>query len=250
VAETFKLLASLAPGRVDLGIGRAPGGFPLTTRALQRHHDTTKKPDFAEQLSEVDAFLDGKLPEGHPLFGALAAPTPPHSPDRILLGGSPDSAELAARLGWDFCYAGHFNDDPVNLERSLAAHQRATRSNGDRPPLLALYAFAAETQDKAERNVGELRVTKLYLPTGQSLNLPSAEAAAEYARQAGVSDYRTEERRPHVLAGTSDKVRRALDELSQRFGIREFIIDTPVMNYAERLTSINLLAGAQQVAAA
>jgi luciferase family oxidoreductase group 1 len=246
VAETFGLLASLAPGRVDLGIGRAPGGFPRTTRALQQFHDPARKPDFAGQLSDLDSFLTGVFPPGHPLADATAAPAPPEPLERILLGGSPESAELAARLGWEFCYAGHFNDDALALERSLDAYRHVS----NRPPMLALYAFAADSQQEAERLVGELRLTRLHLATGQSVNLPTPEAAAEFARQSGVTEYRTEERRPHVLAGTPEKVHSALRELSQRHGVKEFIIDTPVSGFAERLASIELLAAARKVAAA
>lgn len=242
VAETFKLLAALAPGRVDLGIGKAPGGLPLNTQALQWLHDKTSKPDFAAQLAQLDAFLQDALPADHALSGALATPTPPQLPQRILLGGSPDSAQLAARLGWDFCYAGHFNGDSKNIERSIEAYRKAS----GRVPSLALYAFAAETQEQAERAVGALRIYKLHLATGQSVNLPSLEAAAEFARQARVSDYRTEEQRPYVIAGTPEQVRRELDALSHRHGIREFVIDTPVANFSQRYASVELLAGARE----
>ena len=143
VAETFKLLAALAPGRVDLGIGKAPGGLPLTTRALQWFHDNARKPDFAGQLAELDAFLGWGVAEDHPLAGAVAMPVPPDAPERILLGGSPGSGELAARHGWRFCYAGHFNGDDANLERSLAAYRDA----GGTRPLVALYAIAARISE-------------------------------------------------------------------------------------------------------
>lgn len=81
VAETFKVLAALAPGRVDLGIGKAPGGLPLTTRALQWFHDKARKPDFAGQLAELDAFLGWGVAEDHPLAGAVALPVPPQAPN-------------------------------------------------------------------------------------------------------------------------------------------------------------------------
>lgn len=246
VAETFKVLAALAPGRVDLGIGKAPGGLPLSTRALQWFHDQALKPNFADQLAELDAFLNGTLPTDHPLAGAVANPTPPTLPQRILLGGSADSAVLAARLGWDFCYAGHFNADPVNMERSVNAFRNAT----GRAPALALYAFAADTKEAAEQAVGALRIYKLHLATGQSVNLPSLEAAAEFARQAGVTEYRTEETRPHVLTGTAEDVHEALEALSHRWGIQEFVIDTPVTGFAERLASVELLAEAHRTVAA
>ncbi|WP_322015571.1 LLM class flavin-dependent oxidoreductase [Paraburkholderia sp. J12] len=246
VAETFRVLASLAPGRVDLGVGKAPGGLPLTTRALQWFHDKTKKPDFAHQLAELDAFLKWGVEEDHPLAGAVALPTPPEAPERVLLGGSVESARLAAQHGWQFCYAGHFNGDEANIGRSIEAYCEATGN----APLLALYAFVGETREQARRHVGALRIFKLQLATGQSVNLPSPEAAAEFARQTGVSDYRLDELHPHVIAGTADEVRAELDVLHERFGVEEFVIDTPVADYALRLASFERLAGAAQTARA
>ena len=240
VAETFRVLASLAPGRVDIGIGKAPGGLPLTSKALQWLHDPakTRSEDFGVRLSELDAFLHDGIASGHALAGAVATPNPPQLPQRVLLGGSPESAVLAARLGWQFAYAGHFNGDPVKLAQSVEAYRAET----GRAPLLALFAFAAETSEKAAELVGALRSFRVHLSTGQSVNLPSLEAAAEFARQAGVSDYRTEERRPHVIAGTGEEVRDALDALSERHGIEEFVIDIPVAAFAERRASVELLA--------
>jgi luciferase family oxidoreductase group 1 len=242
VAESFRVLASLAPGRVDLGVGKAPGGLPLTTRALQWFHDKAKKPDFAHQLAELDAFLKLGVAVDHPLAGAIALPKPPAAPQGILLGGSPESALLAAKHDWQFCYAGHFNGDNDSIERSIDAYRNAT----GRTPLLALYAFAAPSKAEAQRQVGALRIFKLRLATGQSVNLPSPEAAAEFARQTGVADYQLDELHPHVVAGTADEVREELDALHERFGIEEFVIDTPVADYALRLASVEALAGAEQ----
>lgn len=246
VAETFKLLAALAPGRVDLGVGKAPGGLPLTTRALQWFHDKATKPDFAAQLAALDAFLNWGVAEDHPLAGALALPVPPQAPETVLLGGSPDSAALAARQGWRFCYAGHFNGDDANLERSLDAYREA----GGAAPLVALYAVAAPSRDEAEALIGPLRIFKLRLASGQSFNLGSAQAAAEFARQSGATDYRIDELRPTVLADTPERVHRALDALSRRLGVDEFVIDSPVADHAARLASVELLGGAATTARA
>ncbi|HDR9254810.1 TPA: LLM class flavin-dependent oxidoreductase [Burkholderia vietnamiensis] len=246
VAETFKLLAALGPGRVDLGIGKAPGGLPLTTRALQWGHDHTRKPDFATRLATLDAFLGWGVAEDHPLAGAVALPVPPHAPERILLGGSPDSGALAARHGWRFCYAGHFNGDDANLERSLAAYRDA----GGTRPLVALYAVAAATRDEAERLIGALRIFKLQFAGGSSFNLASAQAAAEFARQSGASDYRIDELRPTVLADTPERIHRALDALSRRLDVDAFVIDSPVTDYAARLASTEWLGGAQSISRA
>ncbi|MCA8295073.1 LLM class flavin-dependent oxidoreductase [Burkholderia sp. AU30198] len=246
VAESFRVLASLAPGRIDLGVGKAPGGLPLSTRALQWFHDTARKPDFAAQLGELDAFLGAGVPADHPLAGAVAGPNPPEPPQRILLGGNPESAELAARHGWQFCHAGHFNGDVANLERSIDVYRKAT----GHAPLLALFAVAAHSSEEAKRQVGTLKIFKLRFGNGQGVNLPSREAATDFARQIGVTDFRVDELHPRVIAGTPGEVRRELDALHERFGIDEFVIDNPVADYAKRLASIEALAGVEQQVAA
>ncbi len=240
VAEQFRVLAALAPGRVDLGVGKAPGGLPLSTRALQALHDPERAADFEGRLAELDAFLGGTLPPGHALDGAVATPQPPSYPERVLLGASPDSAALAARLGWRFCYAGHFNGDTASVERSLQTYQLGS----GRPALLALYALVADSAAEAERQVAGLRVYKVHLATGQRVNLPSLEAAAEFARQAGGVAYRAEETRPQVIAGTPAQVRVQFDNLAQQLGVEEFVVDTPVAAFEARQRSVELLAQA------
>jgi luciferase family oxidoreductase group 1 len=246
VAEVFRVLESLSPGRVDLGVGKAPGGLPYATQALQAFHDKAAKPDFDVALTELDGFLRGRLPEPHPLSKAEPKPDIPAPPQRILLGASPESAALAARLGWDFCYAGHFNGDAGQIEKTFAAYQPAS----GRRPLLAPFAVAAETRDRAAELVGELELFTLHLPGGQRVNLPTLEAVEAFAREAGASDYRVEEKRPRVVADTPDRVRAELDALAERFGVNEFVIDNPVPGLADRLVSVELLGEAALARAA
>jgi luciferase family oxidoreductase group 1 len=246
VAETFNLLAALAPGRVDLGVGKAPGGLPPSTRALQSGRAGARTPNFDTQLAELDGFLSGTLPAGHPLADAVVTPQPPAGPERILLGASVESAELAARLDWQFCYAGHFDGDPNHVARAFDAYRRGN----DRAPLLAVVAFAAETREAAEQQIGALRIYKVRLDNGQTVNLPSLAAAEEYARQSGGVDYTVEETRPSVLSGTGEQVRDQLDQLQRRFGVEEFVIDAPVADFAARLKSLELLPAADKAAAA
>lgn len=235
VAETFNLLSSLAPGRVDLGVGKAPGGFPLSTRALQAAVDPERKPNFADQLTDINTYLSAETSADV----AVATPLPSTAPERYLLGASVDSAKLAAEKGWELVFAGHLNGDPDNLRKTFEAYEQAS---GGKSPILALAAFAAETEEQARERVGDLRIVKLFLPNGQTVNVGSEEQAAEFARQAGVSDYRTEEKVPSVLHGTAQQIRKELDELHRRYGVKEFILDTPALTAAERLSSIELLA--------
>jgi luciferase family oxidoreductase group 1 len=231
VAETFNMLSALAPGRVDLGVGKSPGGFPYSTKALQSGRDAAHADDFRGLLGELDGYVTGSP-------GALAAPLPPIAPDRFLLGASVESAILAGELGWRFVFAGQFNGDPELIARAFAAYADLT----DLSPLLAVGAFVAPTQTLAEEKVSSLRVFKVRLPGRPSVNLGSPEQAAEYARQAGADDYEVSETQPKILAGTPDHVRRELDRLHERFGVGEFIIDTPVAGEADRFRSIELLA--------
>ncbi|HEV7318773.1 MAG TPA: MsnO8 family LLM class oxidoreductase [Ensifer sp.] len=236
VAESFNLLASLAPSRVDLGVGKAPGGFPLSTRALQVGIDPALRPSFPEQLADLNRYL---LAGGGSASELLATPLPPVAPERFLLGASVDSALLAAEKGWKLVFAGHLNGDPDNLQRTFDAYERATEG---KRPLLALAALAADSEERARARVADLKIFKLLFGNGQSVNVGSEDQAAEYARQAGISDYRVEEKTPSVLTGTALQVRRELDDLHRRYGVEEFVIDTPSVGTAERVASIELIA--------
>ncbi len=235
VAETFNLLASLAPGRVDLGVGKAPGGFPVSTSALQAAIDPARKPQFDDQLSDLNRYLSVA-----PGAADLAAtPFPATAPERFLLGASVESARLAAEKGWQLVFAGHLNGDPENMRRTFETYRAAS---GGRSPILALAAFVAEDEGQARERVSGLKIFKVFLSTGQSVNVGSAEQAAEFARQSGVTDYRVEERVPSILHGTPAQVRGELDALHRLHGISEFILETPALTAAERFQSIELLA--------
>jgi luciferase family oxidoreductase group 1 len=240
VAEIFGVLATLAPGRVDLGVGRAPGGLPVNTRALQVELAEQRRP-FADKLRDLDVFLNGLAPEGHPLAGAGIRPLPPLPVERFLLGSSEDAARMAASLGWGFVHAGHHDGDPGAIDRSIAAY-------GSRP-ILAVNAFAAATQEEAARAV-QRRSFKAVFADGTSINVGSAEAVEQHARQLGQRPASVEERRPQIVLGTPEDVHAQLAELARRHGVEEFIIDSPVTGHGARLRSIELIAGAAQRAAA
>jgi luciferase family oxidoreductase group 1 len=246
VAEVFRVLENLAPGRVDLGIGKAPGGLPHATQALQNLHDKARKRSFDASLEELDGFLTTGLPVGHPLAQADARPAIARPPERILLGASPDSALLAARLDWGFCFAGHFNGDAATIQQTFAAY----RPTSGRRPLLALFAVAASSAARAAELAGDVKLFTLHLPGGQRVNLPTLEAAEAFAEEAGIADYRVEEKKPHVIADTPDRIRSQLEGLAERFGVEEFVIDNPVPTFAERLASVELLGEAALARAA
>lgn len=231
VAETFNLLAGLAPGRVDLGVGKAPGGFPLSTRALQAERDPARQIEFADKVAALDGFLDAGA-------DAIAMPVAATPPERFLLGASVESAVLAGTRGWRFVFAGQFNGDEALIAQSFEAYRKLS----DAPPIMALAAYVAPAQSEAEAKLAGLRIFKLTMPGGASVNLGTPEQAAEFARQAGVTEYKVEETRPSVLTGTAAHVKRELDRLHAAFGVGEFVIDIPVPGEAERFGTIELLA--------
>lgn len=245
VAENFNLLASLAPGRVDLGIGKAPGGLPLSTRALQSTHDHAHKPDFAALAFELDRYLaenrEHGAGDGEEQFGSVLRATPlPPSPARpFLLGASIDSAALAARLGWDFVYAAHINGAPDEIERAFERYRVA--SNG-RKPLLAISVIAAQTTAEAERLASNTQRFRVQVGDQQPVTVGSIAQAEEFVRQAGGGAHRIEARETHIVHGTPDAVHDALGELQHRHGVDEFIVDNPVTDAAQRLASVRLLA--------
>jgi len=125
VAENFNLLAALAPGRIDIGIGKAPGGLPLSTRALQAGRDPAQRPDFRTQLVELDGFL-GADPARR-TEGLDATPRPAETAERYLLGTSVESAALAAELGWNLGLGAQRKTlvETVSNEFSVGFHGKA-----------------------------------------------------------------------------------------------------------------------------
>ncbi|RJG40541.1 LLM class flavin-dependent oxidoreductase [Mesorhizobium sp. DCY119] len=241
VAENFNLLAALAPGRVDLGVGKAPGGLPLSTRALQGAYDLTRKPDFAQQLLELGSYLDGN----GPVPGLSATPSPQITPQRFLLGASVESAQLAAANGWEFVFARHLNGDDALLEEAATAYRTAT----SRSPIIAVAVIVSEYPGEAEAQAEKIRLFKVHIPGAQSVTVGSEKQAEEYAQQAGAAEYRIEPKQPSVIAGTPDAVRAELDRLHSRFGACEFIVE-PAVGGSWRLATIELLARERSAVAA
>ncbi|MEN4832780.1 MsnO8 family LLM class oxidoreductase [Pantoea vagans] len=238
VAENFNLLASLAPGRIDLGVGKAPGGLPLSTHALQQGVDAAKKGSFAEQLQLLDSWL--KPPQVQPDDESLAAtPLPSRPANRFLLGASEESARLAASLGWQFVFAAHINGDRQLLEHALSTFSRL--SNGQRA-LVAVQVVVADSPAEADLLVSTLRHYHVSVKDGPGVNVGSLEQAERYVRQGGYRDYQIEPRTPSLLKGTAAQVHAQLDALHHNFDIDEFVIDTPITEPVARLQSLELLA--------
>lgn len=241
VAENFNLLSALAPGRVDVGIGKAPGGLPLSSRALQGAQDPARRPAFSLQLAELDAHLAGS----DSADGLRATPLPKAKAERFLLGASVESAILAAELGWQFVFARHLNGD----DAALAASVTSFRDTTHKTPVVAVAAIIADSSAEARAQADAITLFRVHIAGAQSVTVGSEAQAAEYARQAGVIDYTIEPRKPGILAGSARDVLDELDRLSALHGISEFIIDFANQG-ASRLEAVRLLAGAHASAPA
>lgn len=241
VAENFNLLSSLAPGRIDLGVGKAPGGLPLSTQALQQGFSQAAKGTFDEQLTQLDGWLSLNDPAEED--GIRATPLPAQRPDGFLLGASLQSARLAASLDWNFVFAAHLNGDKALLHDVL----NDWRANSRRDVLVAVQAIVAQDADHAEKLARQVEVWGVVLENGQRVSVASEQQAHSFARQSGSALRSLTRREPSLLKGTAETVREGLQALHETYGIDEFIIDTPIAEGTERIASLRLLAEAHAV---
>lgn len=237
VAENFHVLSALAPGRVDLGIGKAPGGLPLSTKALQ-YGTVNNGKDFSERLSFLLELIRNSVDNSHPLAGIQATPIPQEKPEVFLLGASAKSAQLAANLGISFVFAKFINSDDRVLEE--AAHVYRTNFPSGRF-ILSLAVIAAPTQAEAEQLVGDRKIIKVHLQSGRSVTLPSLEKAEEFGKQAG-EPYEISEQEADIISGTPMYVKEVLEQLQKTYQVDEFILHTPIETEAERFQSFKLLS--------
>lgn len=247
VAEEFLTLESLHPGRIDLGLGRAPGTDQLTALALRRSPELLGAEDFPQQIELLRAFAGAAhLNPEHPLSRIRAAPSDVPLPPLWLLGSSTYGAQLAAHLGLPYSFAYHFS--PHSAAAALAAYRNGFRpSENLREPLamLGVSVVCAATAEEAEWLAGTHDLMWLRIRRNERGLLPSAEEAASYA-------YTEEERqlvtrsREMLVSGDPASVRTQLLGLKERFGVDELIITSHIAGHAERLKSYRLVREALQ----
>jgi luciferase family oxidoreductase group 1 len=253
VAETFSLLAGLFPRRIDLGIGRAAGTDPMTTFALQRDRRHAAADDFPQQLAELLAYLDDRMPEDHP-FARLAKTLPgrPETPERWLLGSSQQSAIWAAELGMPYAFADFINSDGAEIARlyreRFAEHEHA---DGLEPrTAVAVWTICADSQEDARRLASSGRMAFTLLRRGELIAVPPPERALEFlaeeerAREvadggAAPSQQRAQRR---TVVGTPDDVRVQLEDVALEYGASEVIAVNILYDHAARRRSYELLA--------
>jgi luciferase family oxidoreductase group 1 len=244
VAELFSVLSGLYPGRIDLGLGRAPGTDGLTMFALQRDRREASPDDFPQQLSELLGYLNRSLPADHP-FARLALTLPGGSerPEPWLLGSSPQSAVWAGQLGLRYSFADFIN--PSGAEIATLYRQQFAESEEMPAPVLsaAVWAICAETTEEAQRLASSARMTFRLLRQGKLIPVPPVEKALRWLEQQGASpDGSGHERRG--IIGDPDKVRAGIEEVARAYGAEEVMVVTIVHDHAARRRSYELIAEA------
>ncbi len=245
VAETFRMLSALAPGRIDLGLGRAPGSDQRTAFALQRDR-SRQMPihDFPQNLAEIIAYLGDGLPPDHP-FAALRDTLPSGhggSPDLWLLGSSADSAAWAGETGLPYCIADFINSDAVPLADIYRSTFRPSRWLEKPHLMVATWTIAAETHEEALRQSLPAQVMFAHLVRGELIAVPSVEMAEEWAQARSLPD-----RGRRVTLGTGAEVKAALDKVAELYGADELMLVNIMHDHRARCQSYQLVAEAFQL---
>lgn len=238
VLEIFRTLEALYPGRIDLGIGRAPGTDPVTSSALRR----ASASDVNAQLAELVAFANKSFPSGHPYAEIEAMPNDVPLPPIWMLGSTSAGASLAAAMSVGFAFAGHFSMGEA--EEAVATYRERFEPTPEMPSprlMMAVSVVCGEDDARAEELARPLRVQFARMATGEKGPFPSVEEARGHVFT------------PHELAvverfgkgaiiGGPERVRVGLEDVARRFAADELMISTVVPGDGERLASYERVA--------
>jgi luciferase family oxidoreductase group 1 len=240
VAENFRLLETLYPGRIDLGIGRAPGSDQRTAAALAQGSLGLKH--FPDQIETLIGYLHDCLPADHAFRGVRAMPSGSGAPELWLLGSSDASAAYAAHFGTAFAFAQFINSrGGAEITRAYASRFRPSANRAAPQASVAVFALCADTEAEARRlaQSRDLFVVRLY--TGRSGPYPSVEEAEAHPyteRELAIVHHA----RQRTIAGAPEQVRDRLLALGADYGVDEFVIVAITHEFKARLRSYQLLA--------
>lgn len=243
IAEQFRMLEALYPGRIDLGIGRAPGGDPMTALAVAEGRPTGAE-DFPRQVQYLVAYLADELPADHPLHAVKAMPQGETMPEVWLLGSSDYSGALAARLGLRFAFAQFISASGGDVVmRDYRRTYEPSAREAVPHSLLCAFVICAETQAEAERLSAAINLRRLNTDYGVNAPVPSsAEAAAYPYTPADLRRIAHHGRR--LVLGTPQVVRARLLALKDESAADELMIVTITGDYDSRIRSYELVAEA------
>ena len=255
VAEQFRMLEALFPGRIDLGIGRAPGGDLKTARAVSGwttggQYDGAER--FAEQVAELIALLDSALSPEHAYAEVVLQPEVATAPQIWVLGSSDYGGALAAHLGLRFAFAHFINPlggQPVAQAYrdnfTVALHVASTRGAVTPVPhqAIAVFAICADTQAKADQYTEAVDVRRVQMAYGINAPIPSIDEARTRAAHFSERDRMVVEReRPRAVIGMPGFVADRISELAELYAADEVVVLCVAPDYGVRLKSYELLA--------
>ena len=244
VAENFRMLELLFPGRIDLGIGRAPGSDGRTARVLRRVPEPEGSEFFPDQIAELMGFLGDGLPPGHPASSVLAVPEVSSAPELWLLGSSDQSAIMAAHFGAAFSFAHFINEEGgAEVTRAYTDNFRPSAALAAPRASAAVFVVCADSEAEARRLARSRELFILRLRSGRPGRYPTVEEAEAYpytAHEQAVVEYN----RRRTVAGTPEQVRARLLALAADYAVDELIIVTITHDPKARLRSYELLAQA------
>ena len=245
VAEQFRVLEAIAPGRVDLGLGRAPGSDGKTAFALNPNAQEDSE-HFPANVRDLISWVSCRpLMDGHPFSDIKAHPVSATTPEIWILGTSDYGAQVAAHFGIPYCFA-HFITDGRGVERALELYRDNYNASERHPEPIAavcVWALAADTAEDAERLFSSRMHWKFMREKGKlrAIDDPNEIAKISYSAEdmARLSQYRQS-----AIFGTSDNVAAQLFDLASAYNIEEIVILTWTYDQSERLHSYELLANA------
>jgi luciferase family oxidoreductase group 1 len=241
VAENFRLLEALYPGRIDLGLGRAPGTDMRTALALRRSREALQAEDFPEQLTELQAYLDNQA-----IAGIQAIPLGVPAPAVWMLGSSTFGAQLAAARGLPFAFAHHIQPEPALLALQLY-HQlfQPNRRNESPQAMLAISVICAETDQAANELAmsADLTLLRFHQFRGQPGPIPSVAEAKMQLYNPAEQDL-IKSNRQRMFVGSPSTLKHQLSALAHSMGVKELMINTLTHAHSDRLNSYRLLAEA------
>lgn len=244
VAEAFRTLEALHPGRIDLGIGRAPGTDRITMIALRRRMDGAEDDDFVERLHELIAFGTDAVPADHPFRDIAAMPSGVVLPPVWILGSSDFGARLAAAMGLGYAFAHHFASFPAGEAMRIYRENFRPSTWLDAPQaILGVSAVCAETDDEADWLAATLDLTWLRMMRGERAPLVDPDEVRRMTFTEAEQAVIARNRDRHAVGGP-ERIRERLLALAAETGADELMVTTMVFDHAARRQSYTLLADA------
>src|SRR5262249_48967811 len=244
VAEQFRVLEAIAPGRIDLGIGRAPGSDQMTAYALNPYPQNVLD-QFPRQVQELQHWVSGKpLPEGHPFGNVIAQPTGPTAPEMWVLGSSEYGAQLAAYFGLPYAFA-YFFSEGTGAEQALELYRKNYRASEKHPEPTATICVCAVAADTKEEALHQFKTReRAIVDRRQGIRLPLMPPEKAERPYSPAELVTAEKLRRKALVGTSEEVTARLKDLAKSLGLEELVIVTWTYDPAPRHRSYELLAEA------